>query len=167
MLHARARLLLHLLLLALFVIGWLAAPFQHLAPPAGASRYRFSGTERCLMRKVNSFRARHGRSRLKWDKQLGYVGRVHAQDMARSGSVYHDPQLGDRVTRWSVLGQNTGSGAGCLSLFRGFKHSQTHRSTMLGRWRFLGVGAYPSGGLIYVQSIFEHRRDPGNIYHYP
>lgn len=167
MVRARARLLLQLFLFGLFLLTWLLAAFQHLAPPAGASKYRFSPTERCLIRKVNSFRARHGRSQLKWDRQLGYVGRVHARDMARSGSVYHDPELGDRVTHWSVLGQNTGSGPSCRSLFRGFMHSETHRSTMLGRWRFIGVGAYPSGELIYVQSIFEWRRDPGNVYRYP
>lgn len=167
MVRARARLVLQILVFGLLLVTWLTAAFQHLAPPAAASRYRFSPTERCLMKKVNSFRVRHGRARLKWDRQLGYVGRVHARDMARRGSVYHDPQLGERVTHWSALGQNTGSGPSCRSLFRGFKHSRTHRATMLGRWRFLGVGAYPSGGLIYVQSIFENRRDPGNIYRYP
>lgn len=119
------------------------------------------------MRKANSFRDRHGRGRVEWDKQLGYVGRVHARDMARSGSVYHDPRLGDRVTHWLRLGQNTGSGASCSALFRGFKHSHTHRETLLDRWQYLGVGAYPSGRVLYVQMIFESRRNPGNVYSYP
>jgi hypothetical protein len=31
----------------------------------------------------------------------------------------------------------------------------------------MGFGTQKSGGRLYVQQLFESRRNPGNIYHYP
>lgn len=138
------------------------------APETAASGgWGWRRSERCLMRKVNDKRAARGRSRLDWDKQLGYVGRRHANRMADRRSVYHDGRLGAKVTRWRSLGQNTGRGGGCRSLFRKFWASSTHRSIMLGRWRFMGIGTSSAGGRLYVQMVFESRRNPGNIWSYP
>lgn len=129
--------------------------------------WRFSHSERCFMRKINRCRARHGRRRLERDKQLGVVARRHARRMARSRAVYHDDRIGRKVTRWIRLGQNTGMGGTCRRLFRAFWRSSRHRSNILGRWRYLAVGARRRGRRLYVQQIFEARRNPGNIWHYP
>ncbi len=151
-------------------------PSAHAAIPEGASAsdldlpgggYGFSRAERCLMRKINRIRRRHGRRALDRDQQIGYVARRHAYSMAARRNVFHDQSMGQTVTRWRRLGQNSGGGGRCPRIFRSFLRSPVHRATILGSWRHIGVGARWSGGRMYVQQIFESRRDPGNIYSYP
>lgn len=134
---------------------------------ANAPKYRFQKSEKCFMRKVNRVRAQNGQRRLNWDKQLGYVARRHAKTMANQGGVWHDQSLGRRVTRWRSLGQNTGAGGRCKKLFRSFMDSAPHRANILGGWRFMGVGTRWEGGRLYVQQIFESRRNPGNVWSWP
>lgn len=137
---------------------------------AGSSlsrRYGFSRPEKCLMKRINGARRSHGMRALDWDPHIGYVARRHAYTMASARSAYHDSQLGQKVTRWRRLGQNTGRGGKCRRIFRSFMHSSTHRANIFGRWRHIGVGTRWSGGVLYVQQIFESRLNPGNIYSYP
>lgn len=131
------------------------------------SRYSFTDSEKCLMRKINQTRRQRGLRALSWDKQVGYVARRHTQSMASQRNVWHDGSLGQKVTRWRRLGQNTGKGQGCRGIFRAFMNSSAHRANIFGRWRHVGVGVSWAGGSIYVQQVFESRRDPGNIYSYP
>jgi uncharacterized protein YkwD len=132
-----------------------------------SAKYRYRGSEKCFMRKVNRVRASHGQRRLNWDKQLGYVARRHARTLANQGGVWHDQNLGRRVTRWRTLGQNTGAGGKCRRLFRSFMASAPHRANILGHWRFIGVGTKWKGHRLYVQTIFESRRNPGNVWSWP
>ncbi|HEV2756449.1 MAG TPA: CAP domain-containing protein [Actinomycetota bacterium] len=132
-----------------------------------APRYRYRKSEKCFMRRVNQVRAAQGQRRLNWDKQLGYVARRHANVMANHGGVWHDQNLGRRVTRWRSLGQNTGAGGRCRKLFGSFMASAPHRANILGSWRFIGVGTQWKGGRLYVQTVFESRRNPGNIWSWP
>jgi uncharacterized protein YkwD len=133
----------------------------------GGGHYSWRSSEKCMMNRINSFRADNGLRSLKWDKQLGYVARDHAESLASAGGVWHDDDLYDEVTRWHSLGQNTGRGGKCKNLFKAFKASGDHRANMLGKWKFIGVGAEWQGGRLYVQQVFENRRNPGNIYHRP
>ena len=119
------------------------------------------------MRRVNAIRARHGLNRLDRDKQLAYVARRHAMDMSSSNYVFHDDHVASKVTRWYRLGQNTGRGRSCRSLSRAFMNSAEHRANILGQYRFMGFGTQAKWGRVYVQQLFESRRDPGNIYRYP
>lgn len=129
--------------------------------------YGFSSTEVCFMKKINRTRQSNGLNPLRWDKQMGYVARRHARQMASDRAVYHDANMGNEITHWRRLGQNTGAGRNCRSLFRSFMRSPSHRANILGSWRYLGVGVEQGGGKVFVQQIFENRRDPGNIYHWP
>lgn len=161
-----------LLLIALIcgALGIASSPVVDISEESrslGTSGYSFKRSERCLMRKVNNVRARYGLRRLSRDKQLGYVARMHAENMSNSGNVYHDSRVDEKVTRWWRLGQNTGRGESCRSLMRAFMNSRSHRDQILGRFRFMGFGTQKRGGRIYVQQLFESRRDPGNIYNYP
>jgi uncharacterized protein YkwD len=133
----------------------------------GRSRYRFTQAERCLMKKINRRRAHRGNRRLDWDKQLGYIGRRHARNMAKAGSTWHSGNLTDLITRWSRLGQTVGRAGRCRAMFRAFWRSAPHRKIMMGRWRFMGVGTARRNGRIYVLQIFESRRNPGNTFSYP
>ena len=128
--------------------------------------WRFTRMEGCFMHKVNAARRRHGRATLNRDPQLGYVGRIHSNRMASYSSIWHD-NVASKVTRWIRVGQNVGAGKRCRGLFRAFMRSYTHRRNILGRWRHQGVGIDWRNGRLYVHMIFESRRDPGNIWHYP
>lgn len=133
----------------------------------GTPKYQFKAPEKCLMKKINAARAARGMRRLEWDRQLGYVARRHANSLASNRGLWHDSRLGSKVTRWRRLGQNTGRGGRCPRLFDSFMASAPHRSNIFGRWRFQGVGSEWSGGVLYVQHVFEARRNPGNIYRWP
>lgn len=158
-------LLVTLMLLGIVVVGSMQ-PNERVLDDAKLARFRFSGMENCLMRKVNGARRRNGRAALSRDKQLGYVARIHSNRMARSTSIWHD-NVTDKVTRWRRIGQNVGRGGGCKRLFRAFMRSYSHRKNILGRWRFMGVANEWCNGRVYVHMIFESRRDPGNVWHYP
>ncbi|MDQ3964112.1 MAG: CAP domain-containing protein [Actinomycetota bacterium] len=160
--------------LSLYVVVLVCVPLipskAEIAPVGTAdvsSGFSYKRTERCLMRRINRVRSRHGLGRLDGDRQLAYVARKHANSMAASRGVWHDPNVGSEVTRWRRLGQNTGRGRSCKSLTRSFMNSHAHRSHILGRFRHFAVGVKRAGGSIYVQELFESRRNPGNIYHYP
>jgi hypothetical protein len=135
---------------------------------AAGSSFSFHRAERCVMRRINKIRARHGLSRLKSDPQLGYVSRKQARKIARAGSLFHDVNFGDKITRWYSLGQNTGAGTGCRNAVRAFVHDPVHMEIILGPWNFHGAGVKRgSDGLLYVQHIFESQTNPGNIYNIP
>ena len=119
------------------------------------------------MRKINKARARQGLVRLERDRQVGVVARRHAKSMANNSSVFHDYNMHQEITHWKALGQNSGAGFGCRSLFRAFMRSSSHRANILGRWRFMGVGVERRNGRIFVQEVFEWRYNPGNVYRYP
>lgn len=161
---------LFLAVLITFVVAIASSPSVDISRSAetlGASGYRFKNAERCLMRKINNIRGSHGLNRLRPDKQLAYVARRHANAIASSRYVFHDGSVGSKVTRWNRLAQNTGRGASCRSLTRAFMRSSKHRVNILGTFRFMGLGTQKVGDNIYVQQLFESRRDPGNIYQYP
>lgn len=154
-------------LVGVFVLTTLVTPSVLDGASANAPKYRYNKAEKCFMRKVNRVRAQHGQRRLNWDKQLGYVARRHANTLANHGGVWHDQNLGRRVTHWRSLGQNTGAGGRCRKLFRSFMASAPHRANILGRWRFIGVGTQWKNKRLYVQQIFEWRRNPGNVWSWP
>ena len=154
-------------LVGFLVVSVLVTPSIVGDASANAPRYRYRAAEKCFMRKINEVRAAYGQRRLNWDKQLGYVARRHANVMANQGGVWHDQNLGRRVTRWKSLGQNTGAGGRCRKLFGSFMASAPHRANILGRWRFIGVGTRWEGHRLYVQTVFESRRNPGNVWSWP
>ena len=151
--------------LLVLVAGVVASPNQSEA--ARRSRFSFKKVEKCMLNKINKRRVRHGQGRLHWDRQMSYVARKHAKKMARSGSIFHDENIGYEITRWRALGENVGVGGSCKSLFRAFMDSSPHRHNILGKWRFVGVGSERRNGRLYVHHVFEHRVNPGNVYAYP
>jgi uncharacterized protein YkwD len=147
-------------------VGCLASSAVTIQADAGG-KYHFKHGEKCFMRKINRVRNRHGLKDLSRDKQLGYVARIHAREMAANASVYDDPAVGHRVTHWSSLGNNTGRGSGCRQLNRAFRHSAPHQANMLGHFHFVGVGVAWYHGYMYVSENFESHHNPGNIYRWP
>ena len=160
-------------LTAIMLIAATTGPVENLGNSDGTTElgarkhgFRYKRSEKCFMRRINKARRRHGMNGLDWDRQLAYVGRRHARTMANSGGVWHD-DIASKVTRWVALGQNTGSGGGCKRLTRAFLNSSAHRANYFGKWKHVGVGVARQNGRVYVQQVFEHWRNPGNIYHRP
>lgn len=169
MTYARAPFLLKLGAATVIAVVASAGVLSPVADPAhaGRSRYSFRRVEKCMMKKINNRRARHGKRKLRWDRQLGYVARHHARKMARNNAIFHDSNLASEITRWRRLGQNVGVGGTCRRLFKAFWQSSGHRHNIMGQYRYVGVGSKRSGRYLFVHQVFEYRRDPGNIYSYP
>jgi uncharacterized protein YkwD len=126
--------------------------------------YRHNRMERRFARKMNKARRRTGRRRLSLDPEASKVAMTHTRSMFRRATLFHSPhrQLGRRVTRWTVLGENIGVGGGVKSLHKAFMASPLHRANVLySRFRHFGVGAAKRRGRLWVTVVFESRRDPG------
>jgi uncharacterized protein YkwD len=124
----------------------------------------WNNPERCFMKKINKARARHGLRRLQADHDLGYVAMRHARRMASKESMWEQGDLGSKITNWKTLGQNTGMGGKCRHLFRSFMESSPHQANVLGDYKYFGIGAKWRNNRLYVQQIFEFKKNPGNIY---
>ncbi|MEA2434774.1 MAG: hypothetical protein QOG54_2231 [Actinomycetota bacterium] len=153
--------------MAVLLVGALPGIGKAHSLAGGGGGFYFKRSERCLMGKINAIRRNNGRHALNWDKQLGFVARMHANNMASQGGVWHDYSVGQRVTHWVSLGQNTGRGGACKRIIHSFMRSSSHRANILGQWRFIGIGTEWRGRRLYVQQLFESRRNPGNIYSTP
>ena len=137
------------------------------SPAQAGGSYHWNKPERCFMKKINKARAKQDLRRLRRDVHLGYVAKRHARRMASKESMWEQADLGSKITNWRTLGQNTGLGGKCRQLFRSFMDSAPHAANVLGDYKFIGVGAKWRNHRLYVQQIFESRKNPGNIYQSP
>ncbi len=109
---------------------------------------------------INYTRASKGLKLLSRQGCLDNIAYAQAQAMANSGSIYHDPTLGDDVTRncgsWTYAGENVGSGSSSSQIFQAFVASSQHLANILNtRYKYVGTGAYKApGGRIYVAQEF-------------
>jgi uncharacterized protein YkwD len=128
------------------------------------SCYHFSHAERVFARKTNKARAAHGLSKLSLDPQLSKTSSVHTASMVKQKLLFHttDAQFYDRVTNWSMLGENVGEGGGVASLEKAFMHSPEHRANILeNKYGYIGVGVTKKNGLMWVTVQFEANTNPG------
>ena len=139
----------------------LAAPAAA-GPTGGVNRASSaSAVELSVLVEVNSFRARHGLSRLRLSRQLSAAAGVHSRAMARSGFFGHDSAngtvfwkrirhyYGARGYRHWFVGENLAwdspalDGRGALEMWLA---SPPHRRVLLTpKWRELGVSAVRVG----------------------
>lgn len=132
--------------------------------------YRHSPAERGFARRINKARIQSGRRRVSLDPEASQVAMAHTRIMNRRKSLFHSPdaQLAQRVTRWSVLGENIGVGASVKSLHKAFMASAPHRANVLySSFRHFGVGAKKRNGRLWVTVVFESGSDPGTILRMP
>ena len=103
-----------------------------------------------MLRRVNAYRAAHGRAALRLDRRLNVAAQSHADDMARRDYFAHvSPEggtAGDRARRagyrWRRMLENLAAGQGSpREAVAGWIDSDGHRRAMLdGSVRDLGVG---------------------------
>lgn len=125
--------------------------------------------ERKLVRHVNKARGDHGRVKLRFDPELSRVARVHTKEMMRRGELFHSKKLGERVTKWRVLGENVGRGNGARELHRMFMSSETHRANVVHkRFRHVGVGVKRDSRGLWVTVVFQGtKKNPGTTLKMP
>jgi hypothetical protein len=113
--------------------------------------------------RINTERSARGIPTLTVKSDLAAVARDWAEHMAATGSISHDPNLADKVSGWTVLGDNVGKGPTVSSIHKAFMESDTHRHIILDTdFNQVGVGVVSSGGTLYVTQVFA-RRTSGSV----
>ena len=105
---------------------------------------------------ANAARAAEGLPALSLDPQLVGVARRHSQEMADSGTIFHNPGLAGEVAgRWLLLGENVGMGGSCDDVQDALMKSPAHRKNILEpRFNAVGMGTVVQGGAIYLTQVF-------------
>ncbi|MGH2793876.1 MAG: CAP domain-containing protein [Actinomycetota bacterium] len=116
-----------------------------------------------FVNRINAERSSRGLSSLTVKNDLTAVARDWAQHMAAAGSISHDPNLANKVSGWTVLGDNVGKGPSVSTIHEAFMKSDTHRHIILDTdFNQIGVGVAKSGTVIYVTQIFARRSSGGS-----
>lgn len=126
--------------------------------------WSYTDAERGFARKTNAARANAGLGKLSLDPELSKAARVHTNEMIRKDELFHtsSTNLRQRVTAWTILGENVGVGSTVDSLQKAFMNSPAHRDNiLLPAYRHIGVGAKKANGRLWVTIIFEDGADPG------
>lgn len=105
---------------------------------------------------ANKERANRGLRSYSVASDLVAVARRHAQRMAASHSIYHNPNLGSDVDNWQAVGENVGMGGSAGSIHQAFMNSAPHRANILDSdFTQVGMGtAYDDKGVLYVTQVF-------------
>ena len=136
------------LVLATLVVA-LAAVLVNTTPASATTR------ENELFARLNHARTTNGRPALSRKYDLTLVARAQAWRMARSRTLYHNPNLRTAVTNWRWVGENVGYAPTILAVHRAFMASPGHRANILDRdYTQVGVGVVYSGGRVWVAEVF-------------
>ena len=126
-----------------------------LAPAASATD---SGSaEADFISRLNGVRASKGLAALAVDGHLTDVARSWSGQMASSGTLSHNPNLGSQVSGWRTLGENVGTGSTVDSIEQAFENSPHHYENMVDTgYTLVGIGVVIDGnGTIWVTEDFE------------
>lgn len=110
---------------------------------------------------INAERRAVGSGPLVIVPQLVEGAREQAERMAAEGRIFHNPNLGDVIDGWKMLGENVGRGGDVESLHRAFMDSQGHRDNLLNAaYDGIGVGVVWEDGIPYVAEVFMDSIEP-------
>ena len=113
--------------------------------------------------RINQERSARGLRTLAVKSDLTAVAREWSEQMARSGTISHDPDLANKVSGWTMLGDNVGKGPTVSAIHKAFMESPTHRDIILeGGFNQVGVGIVKSGETLYVTQVFAKRATGGS-----
>jgi uncharacterized protein YkwD len=107
--------------------------------------------ERRAFELVNATRERHGRHDVAMRARLMRYAEHHARVMARKNRLFHSPLSLDG---FAALGECVGYGGSVFEVHRSFLRSPEHRSIILGRWKWVGIGVASRNGTRYVTEVF-------------
>ena len=135
---------------------------------SSATCWDYSAKERSFAKKINGARDRHDKGRLKLDPQLSKVAMKQTKTMIKKNLLHHTPNLGNRVTHWSMLAENVGYGGTVGSLHTMFMQSSGHKHNILnGAYKYVGVGAKKARGYLWVTVVFQATKNPGTTLYMP
>jgi len=138
--------------------GAIAAVSQATSAPAPAAG--LSSEEARFVDLINAERARAGLGALTVHTGATAVARGWAAELARRGSLDHNPDLVRQVeanvtTAWVRIGENVGTGADVDAVHRALMASAQHRNNVLqGAYDFVGVGVVRTGGTLWASMVF-------------
>jgi uncharacterized protein YkwD len=133
---------------------------------SSATCWSYSAKDRSFAKKINNARERRDRGRLRLDPELSKVAMKQTKSMIKQNNLFHTRDLGSRVTRWTMLGENVGYGYTVTSLHKMFMDSAGHKKNILNsQYKFVGVGAKKAHGWLWVTVVFQATKNPGtNLY---
>ncbi len=147
--------------LAFALVGMVALIISHAAIPAG-----FIGSyEQDIVDKTNAARAQQGLGKVQHIECLNTVAENWAKQMARAGTMYHNPEGGADITAacggaWASRGENVAAGwSSTDSVFRAWMASPAHYANIAGKYAYkfnkTGVGAYrDANGKLWWTQVF-------------
>lgn len=106
--------------------------------------------------KINRERSMRSSEALKAGDGLTSLARQHSCEMAAEGRVFHSDNLGKKVKRWKILGENVGQGWDLEVIHQEFMASEHHRSNILREaFTYIGTGVcLDEFGNYWVTQIF-------------
>ncbi|MGH2704185.1 MAG: CAP domain-containing protein [Actinomycetota bacterium] len=118
-----------------------------------------SDDEACFVAKINAERQGAGLRSMAVNDQLVSNARVHTQEMADAGTIYHttvDAMKALAPSNWLSLGENVGMGRTCDTLHAAFMASEGHRRNVMdASFNNIGVGVViASDGTMFVTESF-------------
>lgn len=117
-----------------------------------------AATEQGFLSRANASRSASGLGSLSVSGGWLEHARNHSEEMAASGSIFHDSNLGAEAATlgcWTRVGENVGMGPSVDAIHNALMNSPTHRDNLLGNYDALGVGVEISAdGTIWVTQRF-------------
>ena len=127
----------------------------------GSDRAWAQGAEEgCFTASANAARAAEGIAPLSTNQDLVELARRHSGEMAASGTIFHNTNLGGDVPgKWTLVGENVGQGPSCASVHTAFMNSPAHRKNIMeARYNFVGMGVVVANGTVFVTEVFMERK---------
>ncbi|MGH2751623.1 MAG: CAP domain-containing protein [Actinomycetota bacterium] len=133
-----------------------------------ATCWSYSKKDLGFKKKINASRKKADVGRLRLDPELSKVAMKQTKTMIDKNLLHHTPNLGKRVTRWKVLGENVGYGGTVKSLHSAFMKSPSHKANILnGKFKYVGVGSKKAHGHLWVTVVFQASKNPGTTLSMP
>ncbi len=114
-----------------------------------------AGTETDFVARLNDLRASKGLASLRVTADLTEAARAHTGDMARSSTLYHNPELATDVAGWLRVAENVGYGGSVQSIHDAFVASAGHYRNMVDSTvSQVGIGTTWTGSRLWVTVVF-------------
>ena len=114
--------------------------------------------EHQLLRAIADERAAHGLPPVAYDPLLVITARMQAERIARSQSLWHNPNLLADTGRPRRAGENVAHAGSVAQAHDALLRSPRHRATVLGDWTHVGAASsVDSRGRVWVAQVFAQR----------
>jgi len=109
-------------------------------------------------------RAKRGIDRLSVSSTLTDLARRHSERMANNQALFHNPSIAEQTRSWSTYAENVASGTSVAAAQKALMDSSVHRANILDpSFDDVGMGAYWSGGFVWLTQVFADRFLPVEV----